>query len=217
MNRVLVVPSCGHTDERGMFTRGHCIDAISEYDIISKVIPAIEDSFESRAVRYAVVPGIRSPGVKPSEHNLFSDPTDLVVSIGVGYTKESLGHNFTQIFHNGDRLSQILAQEMSDILADWGSCAVFGHKSKLPRKYDKEGVISYPGTRLHLEPFVLNGYEGLEYCRFLDRLGDDIGAAIADFLKRRKSGAITEKYRLMSFVEPDADLTAFSLILFDLG
>lgn len=189
IHQVVIVPGVGWQGKAGGFNRGNAIPPFAEYDAIARVMPTLVDELEKDGIRFKVLPTHVHPGLSDEERIAAIEPLSLVVSLRLGWftriTQREIDANLAQVFY-GDGPSRQLADEVSDMLTEWGSCRVYSHRTGNPRQDPKDALLNVPECRgLRIQPFALNGPHAVEYGRFLPQLGTDLGRSLADYLRQR--------------------------------
>lgn len=78
-----------------------------------------------------------------------------------------------------------LADALCFALSEWGKCYVWGHRVSRPVAVPRETAnVDF----IRVKPFALNGPHAEEYLRRLDKLGEDLGRAIGEYLANRGEG-----------------------------
>ena len=176
-----IVPAGGHFGP-GQFERGHEHRNLVEIDIIDRYVLSLRDELEMERIRHSLAPTRKPPGVSAKERlNTLPHIMPVVCAIGLSKAvKIKPAHNFSTIYFGPD-VPKRLYTLLSESVGHWGSLYVHGHKTAAPMACERG---------LRIEPFMINGPSAIEYAARLDRLGRDIGRAIADFCRQSESGAV---------------------------
>lgn len=189
IHRVLIVPTAGHLGA-GLYDRGRVVPSMAEVDVVAGYMPALLDELDVEHVRFHTLPNYASPGLTAAERIEGIESNDLVVHLRAGIvpddSKATRNHSIVSYGGCSPAQSKALAERVTDYLYEWGQCIVFGHVCKTPIKA-KSDPYADPSSRnaigITIEPFAINGPDAGLYASRLDKLGRDLGMAIADFVR----------------------------------
>ena len=184
--KIVIVPSCGHTDNSGHFDRGHTLPNLAEVDLVDMIVAPLCEFLEEYGVRHEVMPTRKHPGVAAALRAEQVYPGSVVVEIAAGWFPQPRTRNYSQVmFGSGHISNNSLAEIFSDQLAEWGSCAVYGHRSCNPKRSD-DALLNVPDTvSVRIEPFALNGPDIDCYMRRVRYLGQDLAHVLIEFTTTR--------------------------------
>lgn len=185
IHEFLLIPGVGHFGP-GAYDRGHVMGNLIEVDLVDKYVATMADELDQSAIRHRICATRKAPGL--SQEARFKDCFEYVLPvqcrIGWSHAKKIKPiHNQTTVYYGTD-VPSAFAAELVDIIRHWGSIYVtHGHKAAAPVPTDGLRGIS-------IEPFFLNGPNAPDYCRWLDKLGRDLGRYLADYARSRQESAV---------------------------
>lgn len=189
IHEVLIVPGLGHLGP-GVYDCGNAVGSMIEVDLIDKYVASIADELDNAAIRHRIAPTRKAPGFTPAERLEGIYPHTLILHCRIGWTDKrgKTANNVSDVYYTPG--ARNLAQGMSEVFESWGNLYVYGHRVAKPEEDTEDTLLSIPGTwGVRLEPFRLNAPHALEYARWLDKLGRDIGRYVGDFCRGRADDA----------------------------
>jgi len=184
INRVLIIPSAGHTDDNGKFSRGHTVDTTSEYDVVNQYLRPLEEILEEYSIRHRTLPVREHPGIRFADRIKSVFPNDLVICLGVGWFTTRREKNCSAVYFGGQD-GFCLSDLLCDTMSEWGHCSNYGHRSGLPKKVEDPILTVSETIGIRIEPLALNGPNYIDYLYRLHDLGRDLGHCLVDYLARR--------------------------------
>ena len=180
INKVLLVPGAGHIN--GEFSLGNQSGRLNEYDLSNQVIAYMSDILENHNIKHSVVPIKLGPGLSNDEIMLMYEPATLVIKFAFRKSVAATRlHNQSDVYHSPHTKVRHLAEAVSQALADWGTCAVYGHMAGKTKK-----VSNLPFVGLEVAPFLIDGPHAKDYAKRTIELGRDLAYSISDFLTELK-------------------------------
>jgi hypothetical protein len=186
---VLVVPSLGHSDFAGKFTRGQALGRYSELDIIDAYVATLVEELELDGVRVEVM-GTRSrPGIRMVDRHKDVEKYRMVIHCCAGWAEKPDTLKNISTVTCGPRRSFTLANALSEAVNDWGHCYVWGHRSAKVTIGHEDPLLNVDDTLgVRIEPFQLNGPDIETYAAKLPQLGRSIASSISSYLLQRNEG-----------------------------
>lgn len=185
IHQVLIVKNYEHSGDDGRYTRGRAIAAFSEVDLIDSYFHSLVEELDTDNVRFSVLDVEKPPGIKLGERWQRVEKTDLVLHLAGGWCdgKQNAKNTTKVSYSHANSLG--LAESLTEDIAQWGSCYVFGHRAAHPRK-SRDPLLSVPGSiAVSIEPYALNGPDLQEYLGRGRELGVIIARCISGYLKER--------------------------------
>lgn len=191
LHEFCLIPSAGHMGN-GTYWRGAEDKNLTELDLVDRYLLPLKDELDQCGIRFSVAPTRSAPGMTEEErYNVFDHVMPVMCAIGSYQTVKSNAkkgqtvrirpaHNSSAVYY-GAEVPRKLYELVSEAVGHWGGLYVHGHKTAAP--------IEHLGRGLILEPFIIDGPSAIEYAAKLDRLGRDIGRAIADYCRQNSAGA----------------------------
>lgn len=186
---VLIIPSLGHTDLAGRFTRGRLAGNINELDVIDGYVEALVQELEESNIRVEVMDTRSRPGIPMAlRHTKIEKHRMVLHCCGGANEGEPSSKNYSMIAC-GPRNSFAIATAINEAVEDWGSCYVFEHKAAKIAMKHADPVINVEDTiGVRIEPFQINGPKADVYAGKLRQLGVAIAAAVVGYLDARGEG-----------------------------
>ncbi len=181
IHEIIIVPAAGHAGQ-GTYSRGHTLKTLAEVDIVDGYLKRLLDELDISSVRHRVMPTRRAPGVPETERYTLKNDHALHLTCAVGWdtSKSQRCETNISMVSFGPDVPQKLAAGLVEVLGQWGSLYVHGHRRANAYQTDVPG--------LRVEPFRLNGPHAMQYASKLDQLGRDIGRFIADWCIEKNTG-----------------------------
>lgn len=159
----------------GAGERGHSAGLYSQADVVDGYGYRLSEELEYESVRLHPVDTRRSPARNEGER-LSEVPANFVpLFLSCDWHARERQFNSSSVEFCGDYFK--LADALCFAMAEWGRCYVFGHRVLRPVAVEGEGGF------IRIKPFALNGPHADEYLKRLDKLGEDIGRAIGEYLR----------------------------------
>lgn len=182
IHELILIPGAGHAG-RGIYERGHQVDAYAEVDLVDLYARTIREELDNSLIRYRMVNTRKAPGTPHTQR--FDDvfPHCLAVQLTVGWKaskKATPLHNCSTISAHPSTPGR-LVEQLADCLRHWGGLYVHGHRCVEPATQEEFGMT--------IAPFQINGRHAGEYAKHLDKLGRDIGRVFVDFCRNRQDDA----------------------------
>lgn len=184
VNDIVIVPGAGWASDDASYFRGPTLPLYSEVDLVDLVTPRLSDELNFLSLRAQTLNTRIKPGIKESERINYIQTSTLGIFLNMGFSKKPLKKNQTRITYGSDE-SKALAEELADIVSEWGRCCTFGHVRCAPVKdksLDKGGTLA-----VRIEPFYLNGPNIDDYLRRISFLGKDIATGVYLYLNARQN------------------------------
>ena len=153
-------------------------------DLIDLITVPLAELLEEYNIRYTMANTRRYPGIMKKNRPGIIEPFSLVLEIGLDWHDRPRQYNVSQVFCGKDGSSRF-AEILSDALSEWGTCAVFGHRSGNARIVDDPLLNSPDCIGVRIEPYAINGPNAGEYIKKSRNLARDLAAVIAEFTVRR--------------------------------
>ncbi len=166
---VSVVFDWGATD------RGLSAGCYTQADVVDAYGPRLSEELEYESVRLHPV-DTRRPPFRTEAERLEEVPTNFVpLFLSCDWHIRDRNVNSSSVEFCGDFYK--LADALCFALAEWGRCYVFGHRVLRP--------VAVEGDKpfIRVKPFALNGPHADEYVKRMDKLGEDLGRAIGEYLR----------------------------------
>lgn len=160
----------------GAHERGESAGRQSQADVVDGYGVRMQEELEYENVRTQHVDTRRAP-FRTEEQRLEEVPANFVpvfLSCDWHSSRDGRKYNASIVEFSGSYYK--LADALCGAMAEWGRCYVFGHKVSRPVALDGERGF------VRVKPFALNGPHADEYMRRLDKLGEDLGRAIGEYL-----------------------------------
>jgi hypothetical protein len=185
VHSVLVVPGLGHLGD-GLRDRGRSIGRYAELDVVEGYATTLVEELEESGVRVETLATHTKPGWPYAKRATLVEANRLVLHLCAGFDDAPPeSRNISRTFF-GSPQAKDAAEEISESIAEWGQCFVYGHKTANPSDKTEDPVVKVPGTLgIRIEPFVLNGPNADEYMRRLPQLGVCIARAVSGYLFSR--------------------------------
>ena len=182
---VLVVPAHGHCDADGRYDHGRRYGRFSQMDVVDGYMHSLIDELDGDGVRHEVMPTRTHPGVCAQDRPRFVEANHLVLHLCAGFSQDPpKTKNMTSVYY-GSPQARDIAEEISEAIAEWGHCYVWGHKTANPQ-LSSDPLLQVKGSLgVRIEPFVLNGPDSDLYLAKLPQLGTCIGRALVGYLTHR--------------------------------
>lgn len=192
---VTVIPSAGHSDDSGKYTRGRSVDTTSEVDIVDQYTRTVSETLEEYGISFKVMETRKAPGVKESERPSRVDSNSMVLELAVGWFETNPKKNRSEIYYYSKK-SKKLAAMVADAIGDWGRCTSYEHVTCCP----KEAVTKIGNDGIRVEPFALNGPNYADYLPRMASLGRALAMSVIEFIKTSNPSAgyhpfTVEKYK----------------------
>lgn len=179
-----MIPDLGHCGS-GRFARGRVSGLFSELDVIDGYYRQLVEEIDADRVRHEVLETREPPGANVAQRIAEARHNELVIVCRAGWDQTPRkGKNVTRVFYGESRLKP-LALELSESMAEWGGCYVFGHRAARP---DERADLKNANGALVIavEPFSLNGSDTDQYLPRLEQLGRALGRTIAGYCRSRE-------------------------------
>lgn len=166
----------------GLQDRGASHGPYNQADIVDGYGHRLSEELEYENVRIAPIDTRRAPARTESERLKEVPDSFLPLFLSCDWYARERSTNASIVEFAGGFYK--LAERICEGLSEWGRCAVFGHRVLRPsvvEMIDGKGFI-------RIKPFSLNGPNSDEYMRRLDKLGEDLGRAIGEYLTVRGEG-----------------------------
>jgi len=184
---LIIIPSAGHSDDSGKFTRGYVVDTTSEVDVVDSYSRTLMETLEEYGVNFDVMSTRTAPGTMQSRRHLEISKNSLAIELSVGYFETNIKRNRSDVFYYNDE-SKKLADMLADTLGDWGRNSSFGHSRGSPKKL-KTPILSVEGAMaVKVAPFAINGPHYEDYLPTAASLGHSLGMALVEFMTSVNSG-----------------------------
>lgn len=177
LSGVTVILDFGHgsNDRRGKFSGNY-----SQSDVVDEYGRRAIDELETDNVRLFHVETRKSPGCPEDSRTRLGPATFVPIIFSCSFSERPALHNMSLVEFSGPYLE--LATRLSEGLTEWGRCYVWGHKVRRPVQVDADHGF------IRVSPFMLNGPHEQEYLARLDKLGQGVGRAIAQYLIDKSEG-----------------------------
>jgi len=183
---VLIVPSLGHSDITGKFTRGKALGIYNELDIIDAYVATLVEELELDGVRVEVMGTRSKPGIRMGDRAKEVEKYRMVIHCCSGFADKPDTLKNISTVTCGPRRSFTLANAISEAVNDWGHCHVWGHRSAKVTIGHEDPLLNVDDTLgVRIEPFLINGADVEMYASKLPQLGRSIAAAISSYLLQR--------------------------------
>lgn len=159
----------------GAYDRGASSEKFSQADVVDGYGLRLNDELEYENVRTYYIDTRRAP-LRSEEERLAEAPANFIpIFLSCDWHKGDRITNSSSVEFCGPEYYK-LADALCFSLAEWGRAYVFGHRVQRP--------IAVEGTRpfIRVKPFALNGPHAEEYMLRMDKLGEDLGRAIGEYL-----------------------------------
>lgn len=158
----------------GAHQRGESAGLQSQADVVDGYGARLQEELEYENVRTHHVDTRRAP-FRTEEQRMAEVPANFVpVFLSCDWHVKDRSVNSSSVEFSGDYYK--LADALCFAMAEWGRCYVFGHRVLRPVAVEAERGF------VRVKPFALNGPHADEYVRRLDKLGEDLGRAIGEYL-----------------------------------
>lgn len=169
----------------GMAERGKSCGLYAQADVVDLYGYRVNEELEYENVRTHYVDTRR--GKPRTDYERFAEvPAGFVpVILSADWHANTRQHNASLVEYHGDLFR--FSKRICEALSDWGKTYVWGHRVSNPIVATPiKGREDQPFIRI--KPFAPNGPHVAEYIRRMDKLGEEIGRAIGDFLRERGEG-----------------------------
>lgn len=155
--------------------RGESFGAYSQADIVDVYGARLNDELEYEDARVAPV-DTRKRLLLSDAQRLDEVPAGFVpVFLSCDWHARRRDVNSSSVEFCGEHLYK-LADALCFALAEWGRGRVYGHRVLRPV------AVEGPRDFVRVKPFALNGPSAGDYVLGLEKLGEDLGRAIGEFL-----------------------------------
>lgn len=160
----------------GAHERGNCTGHYAQADVVDGYGNRLIEELEYENVRTLHVDTRKAP-FRTEEERLAEVPAGYIpIFLSCDWHKNLRTTNSSSIEFCGPELYK-LADDLGFSLAEWGRAYVFEHRVVRP-------VVTGEGRSfIRIKPFALNGPHADEYIRRLDKLGEDLGRVIGEYLR----------------------------------
>ncbi len=161
--------------------RGQTTGMFNQADMVDVYGARLCDELDFENVRAEIV-NTRKARAK-NEAQRFSEVTAgyIPVFLSCDWHKHDRKVNSSTVEFSGERLYK-LADALCFSLSEWGNCTVWGHRVLRPIAVDHDREF------IRIKPFALNGPNADEYMKRLDKLGQDLGRTIGEYLLSIRQG-----------------------------
>lgn len=161
--------------------RGLSAETYNQADVVDAYGLRLNEELDCENVRTHYI-DTRRPPLRTDDERLMDVPDNYVpLYLSCGWHDREKVVNSSVIEYAGDYFK--LADSIRFALAEWGRCYVFGHRVLRP--------VALAGCKrgfIRIKPFALNGPHAHEYVRRLDKLGEDLGRAIGEYMRENRVG-----------------------------
>jgi hypothetical protein len=159
----------------GAGLRGESIGMYSQADIVDVYGTRLNEELEYENVRLQPVDTRKAP-FRNEMQRLDDVPANFVpLFLSCDWHPKPRQANCSTVEYSGDAYFK-LADALCFGIAEWGRAYVFGHRVSRPTLVKGERPF------VRVKPFALNGPNADEYILRLDKLGQDMGRAIGEYL-----------------------------------
>ena len=185
---VTIVPSAGHCDDGGKYTRGRTVDTTAEVDVVDRYVQTLDETLEEFGVSHNIMATRGSPGIMESQRAACARKNSIILELGVGWFENTPKRNHSEVYYGAD-VSRQLAQSVAETIGDWGRCTCFSHVTGTPKKSTKP-ILCVAGTMgIRIEPFALNGPNYNDYLPRVAPLGRYIAITVSEFIALNNESA----------------------------
>lgn len=187
ITQILIMPSCGFSNDDGFYEFGYMHKNVTESDIVYRLAESLEEEFYREKITCRVMNTRKHPGIPIKERVKHCDPNSLVLHLGCGWhDKPRADGTFfgstTTYYGNADEIE--IAHIVNDAAGEWGKCTVYEHQKSKPKLDKKDPILTKKDIiGIKLEPFQINTPSLEDYFLGIQRLGRDIGQAVALWCK----------------------------------
>ncbi len=165
----------------GSNDRGLSSGTFSQADVVDGYGLRLNEELEYENVRAYPI-DTRRPPIRTEADRLTEVPDGFIpVFLSCDWHARKREVNTSSVEYSGDLYK--LADALCFTMAQWGHAYVFGHRVLRP-----VAVADQTKAHIRIKPFALNGPSADEYMKRLDRLGEDIGRTIGEYLRERGEG-----------------------------
>jgi hypothetical protein len=172
----------------GMQDRGLTANMQNQADIVDLYGYRMNEELEYENVRTYYV-DTRRLGMETERKRLEAVPSGYVpVVLSLDWHAVPRQHNASVVEFSGDLYK--VAARLCESLGDWGKNYVWGHRVSKPVALEMRPVPGHgmEGAFIRIKPFALNGPHAAEYIKRVDKLGEELGRALGEFLRGRGQG-----------------------------
>ncbi len=157
-----------------MQARGESTGMQSQADIVDSYGLRLNDELDYENVRTHYIDTRKAP-VRTEEERLKEVPDGFVpIFVSCDWHGRKRDTNSSTVEFAGEYFR--LADALCFAMSEWGKCTAFGHRVSKPI------VLEADKGFIRIKPFALNGPNADQYIRRLDKLGEDLGRAIGEYL-----------------------------------
>lgn len=154
---------------------------MSQADVVDIYGKRLNEELDYENVRTKFIDTRRAPA-RTVDERLAEVPQNYIpIFLSCDWHARGREHNASVVEFSGEQYYR-MAESICFSLSEWGRCYVWGHR--VSRPVATEGKTDY----IRVKPFALNGPHADEYLKRLDKLGEDMGRAIGEYLADRGQG-----------------------------